>query len=202
MSKIYQKLFAKYYDRGIANLEKDLFSKRKQLLSDLEGDILGVGEGTGVNFQFYNNSANVTALEPSLPMLEIAKVKAERLKMNNIHFVNKGIHDVAFKQNTYDVIVCTLVLCTMPEPQKALENFKKWLKPDGKLIVLEHIHSSKPTNRIFQNVINPVWKLVSEGCNLNRDTDQFIKSAGFSPVNDSYFYRSLKFYMGVFRKKL
>ncbi len=74
----YQKLFAKFYDGFMHGFEKKLYKKRKHLLSNLEGNIIGVGEGTGVNFQFYPDTVQVHSVEPSKPML--AKAKKQRLK--------------------------------------------------------------------------------------------------------------------------
>lgn len=198
--KIYQKLFANFYDVFMHDFEKKLFKKRKNLLSNLEGNILGVGEGTGVNFQFYSENTSVYSVEPSKPMIEKAKTKAEG--RGNIIFYNYGINDKALdeelKEKSMDAIVCTLVLCTIPDPVLALQKFKKWLKPNGKLIIMEHIHASKPLNKSLQNIINPAWKIVGDGCHLNRNTDILIKEVGFVPVSEEYFKRTLRFYAGVF----
>ena len=79
-----------------------------------------------------------------------------------------------------------------------MKKFKNWLKPTGKLIILEHIHAEKNPNRFLQNIVNPVWKLVGDGCNLNRDTDVLIKEAGFKIESEEYFKQSLRFYRGIF----
>ena len=198
--KVYQKLFARFYDVFMHDFEKRLYKKRSALLSNLEGNVLGVGEGTGVNFQFYPDHINVYSVEPSTPMLEKAKVKATG--KGNITFYNHGINDDALEQkikaHSMDAIICTLVLCTIPNPELALKKFKKWLKPKGKLIIMEHIHAEKTINKKIQNFINPAWKVVGDGCHLNRNTDLLIKEAGFIPVIEEYFKRTLRFYSGVF----
>ncbi len=198
--KLYQKLFAKFYDGFMHSFEKRLYKKRNHLLSNLEGQVLGVGEGTGINFQFYPDGITVHAVEPSKPMMDKAVIKAEGKP--NIKFYNKSINDAElnqhFKEQSIDAIICTLVLCTIPDPAKALENFKRWLKPNGKLIIMEHIHASKTVNKKMQNFINPVWKVFGEGCHLNRNTDVLIKEVGFEPIEEEYFMRTLRFYAGVF----
>ncbi|MCF6353162.1 MAG: class I SAM-dependent methyltransferase [Cyclobacteriaceae bacterium] len=196
----YQKLFAGFYDGFMHGFERKLYKKRKHLLSNLEGQVIGVGEGTGINFQFYPDNVNVYSVEPSKPMLDKAKIKAKG--KSNIKFYHYGINDeeleAHFKEESMDAIICTLVLCTIPDPIKALQNFKKWLKPNGKLIIMEHIHASKPLNKALQNFINPAWKVFGEGCHLNRNTDVLIKEAGFEPIEEEYFNRTLRFYAGVF----
>ncbi len=183
------------------DFEKRLYKRRKELLSNLGGNVLGVGEGTGVNFQFYPDSTNVFSVDPSKHMLAKARLKAAG--KGNITFYNYGINDQELDQHlapkSMDAIVCTLVLCTIPNPTLALENFKRWLKPNGKLIIMEHIHADRPINKALQNIVNPAWKAFGDGCNLNRNTDQLIKDAGFKPVHEEYFKRTLRFYSGVFK---
>lgn len=200
MGEFYSKMFAGTYDTFTAGLERSIYKKRLALLSPLEGDILDVGSGTGVNFNFYNEDSRVTAIEPSKSMLKIAKNKFGARQ--NIEFHQKGINDKGLEEllmpQSFDAIVSTLVLCTIPDPQLALDRFKRWLKPDGKLVILEHIHARKSINRRFQKIINPAWKFCGDGCNLTRDTDDLIKQAGFQPVSEEYFKRTLRFYAGVF----
>ena len=184
----------------MTNIEETLYPIRKELIGDLEGDILEVGSGTGTNFEHYNSKAKVIALEPSSFMLE--KSKAKLPKNTQITTYNMGVADERLdsiiKNNSLDYIVCTLVLCTIPDQNLALEKFKKWLKPTGKLIILEHIHAQNKPRRLLYNIVNPLWKIIGDGCNLNRDTDLSIKKAGFTVESELYFKRSLDFYQAVF----
>ena len=196
----YNKIFARFYDPFMASMEKELYEKRKALIENLEGEVLEIGSGTGVNFEFYSEKANVLAIEPSENMME--KAKAKLAPNQNIRLENWGMHyeDLAneIQHQSLDAIVCTLVMCTVPEPEKAFEIYKKWLKPDGKLIVMEHIHSKNQFKGTMQTVFNPLWKKVGDGCNLNRKTDQIIKNAGFVEEHSDYFKLGLDFYYGVF----
>ncbi len=198
---VYQKLFAKFYDPFMHNFEHKLYKRRKSLLSNISGTILGVGEGTGVNFKFYNPEATVLAVEPSEYMLAKAKSKAKGKP--NIQLLNYGINEAALNTKiapkSIDAIVCTLVLCTIDDPEQAIQNFKKWLKPTGKLVILEHIHAKKNINKSIQNIVNPAWNIFADGCNLNRSTDELIKKAGFTPVWEEYFTKTLRFYTGEFK---
>lgn len=196
----YSKIFAKKYDSFVGNLEVDFGPIRQQIIGNLEGKILDIGAGTGANFHYFSQSAEVLAIEPSIYMIEKAKEKFPDIK--NIQLLHFGVNDPELNkfipEKSQDFIVCTLVLCTVDNPIKALHQFKKWLKPNGKLIVLEHIHSEKKVNRVLQNFLNPLWKKVGDGCNLNRDTDQMIKNVGFELVHEKYFKRSLRFYQAEF----
>jgi len=198
----YQKIFASKYDSFMNDIEKQFYPIRQKLISDLEGQILDVGSGTGANFEHFNKNAHVTAIEPSQFMLNKALTKLPQKA--NITTYNLGVNDSKLNNiispNSLDYVICTLVLCTIPNHTLALNNIKKWLKPNGKLIILEHIHAKQKTRRIIQNFINPAWKIIGDGCNLNRNTDQLIKSIGFKAESEAYFKRTLRFYQGVFVK--
>lgn len=199
---LYQKLFAGSYDSFMRGIEIGFFDLRKELIENLQGKILDVGSGTGVNFEHFNAKCEVISIEPSMYMLDKAKAKLPPSK--NIKLYNLGINDLALDdliaESSLDYAICTLVLCTVPDPELALKNMYRWLNPTGKLIILEHIHAEKKHRRTLQNIINPVWKIIGDGCNLNRDTDIIVKKTGFKPAKETYFKRTLRFYSGVFEK--
>jgi ubiquinone/menaquinone biosynthesis C-methylase UbiE len=200
----YKKIFASQYDRFMRQIENDFDPIRSELISKLEGQILDVGSGTGVNFKYYSKNAKVIAIEPSPFMVEKAKEKLKdkpHIKLYNLSVNDDKLENI-IKPNSLDYVVTTLVLCTIPDYKSALKKFYKWLKTDGELIVLEHIHAKEKPRRVFQNIINPVWKVIGDGCHLNRDTDVAIKSAGFVPISESYFKKTLLFYKGIFKKIL
>ena len=184
----------------MTKLESTFQPIRKELIGDLEGIILEVGSGTGTNFEHYNAKAKVIALEPSSFMLD--KSKAKLPKKTQITTCNMGVADKRLnsiiKNNSLDYIICTLVLCTIPDQNLALDKFKKWLKPTGKLIILEHIHAQNKPSRLLYTIVNPLWKIISDGCNLNRDTDLSIKKAGFIVESEHYFKKTIGFYQAIF----
>ena len=201
MPSIYKKLFARYYDSFMYKTERGLYKKRKALIEPLRGRILEIGSGTGINYQFYSSDTELFALDPNQHMLDKAAIKAhERL---NITYLNFGICDEGVKDHvdyeSLDSIVCTLTLCSIPHPELAIERFRKLLKPDGKLIVLEHIHANNKFNKSVQNLLNPIWRSFSDGCNINRNTDQILLDGGFKPDESEYFVQSLRWVMGVYR---
>lgn len=200
---LYQQLFAGIYDPFVGSLEKSIYAYRKEILDQISGNVLEVGAGTGINFQFYSEDVHLLALEPSPFMLKRAKQKVPpHLDVTFLlHKINDPKLDELIKANSLDYIVCTLVLCSINDPRKALARFHNWLKPEGKLIVLEHIHSEKKVNRNIQNIVNPIWKKVADGCNLNRDTDVLIKDMGFKVEMQKYFKKGLRFHSGMYSKE-
>ncbi len=197
IKKAYGKIFARIYDPFMKKFEARILAERRhKLLSGLEGKILDVGSGTGANFPYFSKDAEVIAIEPSIEMSKRAKIKHQRTE--SIHIINQGINEVDLPQYNFDYIVCTLVLCTVPDPEKAIQNFKKWLKPNGKLIILEHVQASSHLRRKMYDLANPIWSVVAEGCNLNRPTTELIEQLGFVSLENEKFKVGLDFHQGVF----
>jgi SAM-dependent methyltransferase len=204
----YAKIFARYYDAFMYRLERTiLLKKRKRLLSSLEGNILEIGSGTGINFSFYNKKANVYAIEPSSAMMQKAETRISESKGKeqiaaSIKTINSGIGNPELEkeiaEGSLDAVVCTLVLCTVPDLKYTINFIQSKLKKEGKLIVLEHIHPKKFPFTAMHNLFNPFWRLFSMGCNLNRKTDIILKESGFVLVEENFFTKALPFYEAVF----
>lgn len=202
----HSKKFGQIYD-PVMYLPEELFlsRRRKKLLSGVSGKVFEVGVGTGINLKYYPHDIELTGIEPSPHML----AKADKRKRSLPHPERFTLHNIGcsypeiekmFQADSLDVIVCTLVLCTIPEPEKALKNFLKWLKPGGRLLILEHIRSHHRAGTKLQNLVNPTWEKLAEGCQLNRPTDRLIKESGFHLVREKYFWLGIPFYEAEFRK--
>jgi len=199
LGKWYGNVFARIYDPFMHKIEEKIFAvKRHSMLNELQGNILDVGSGTGANFAHFSSNANVVALEPNKKMMEFANAKLP--VKANVKLVLGGIGDgeINFEDAQFDFIVSTLVLCTIPNPEQAFEYFKKWLKPNGKLILIEHIRSHNHVSGIAQDIINPAWKLVADGCNLNRNTDKMVADAGFKTISENHFHVGFRWFEGVY----
>ncbi len=200
LGKWYSNVFARIYDPFMHQFESRVFAyKRHTMLHGLSGSILDVGSGTGVNFQHFSKHARVTALEPNTKMIQYAKSK---LPVNaDVHLIQGAIGDgkTNFPNHQFDYIVSTMVMCTIPNPEMAFEQFKKWLKPDGKLLLIEHIRSKNHLYGKTQDTINPAWRLVADGCNLNRDTDKMVIRAGFESITENYFNLGFRWFEGVYK---
>ncbi len=200
----YAKIFAAAYDPVMRRFEQQvLWHRRQELFRELSsGQVLEVGAGTGANFLLYPPEVQVLACEPSAPMLQKAVQKLEQYAPRaTIKLVHAGIGDDALEAHIptqgLDAVVFTLVLCTIPDPEQAVCRVKNWLKPGGRLLVLEHIGSPRLVGRVFQHAIEPVWKPLAEGCHLTRDTDRLLRSQGFVPVWERYFQAGMRFYQAV-----
>ena len=149
---------------------------RTEALSGLSGKVLEVGVGTGRNLKFYPAGAQVTGIDNSAGMLEIAREKAGG--MQNITLLLMDAEHLEFPDNSFDYVVTTFVLCTIPDPVQALKEMRRVLKPSGEFMALEHMHSSNPVIALFEDLINPFLFFLL-GDHTTRHTLKNIEEAGF-----------------------
>jgi ubiquinone/menaquinone biosynthesis C-methylase UbiE len=202
----FSKTFGRAYDYFMFFLERFFLRKRRvRLLSGLTGRILEVGVGTGINFRHYGKHIELTGIDPSPYMISRAEIRKDKSQYpEKITLLNIGCGSPEMEEliapGTLDAVVCTLVLCTLPDPEKALKNFMLWLKPGGRLLILEHIRSHHHFSGRIQDFFNPVWKRFGEGCNLNRPTDEMLQNSGFRLVREDRFSIGMPFYEAEYRK--
>lgn len=185
------RLFSKWYDRFMSPLEKKRFKKiRKDLLKKAEGKILEIGSGTGVNFPFYRAVENVMAIEPSEDMIKqsISKKKAASVPIEIIH---AGAERLPFANHSFDTVVATLVFCTIPDVDKALAEINRVCKPEGKILLFEHVRMHNPLLAHMQDWLTPYWEKICDGCCLNRETEQSLNKHGYEILHIKKFYRGL-----------
>lgn len=195
-------LFAKWYDFFMIPLEKCKFKQiRKKLLSNAMGSVLELGSGTGVNFHFYTNAVErVTAVEPSQHMIEHSTAKLKQ-SLIPIEIVQAGAEELPFEENSFDTVVATLVFCTIPNPEKAIMEMKRVCKPEGKILLFEHVKMENHFLGALQEMLTPVWKKICDGCCLNRKTIELLKVHNITITNVQKYYRDLFVYIESVNKK-
>jgi ubiquinone/menaquinone biosynthesis C-methylase UbiE len=177
------KWFAAIYDRMLASEEKKFLGAiRAEMLKDLTGNVLEIGAGTGVNFQYYQPGANVTAIEPDPYMLERARKRASEAKVA-IELRQVAAEELPFPDASFDFVIDTLVLCSVSDPRKALSEIKRVLKPGGELRLYEHVRYKNPIGALSQDLISPAWQWFGAGCHPNRNTERYLRDAGFELSN-------------------
>lgn len=171
-------------------LEQGKFKRvRSDLLKESNGKVLELGSGTGINFPFYHG-VEVTAIEPSEYMLNRSLKRREQAKVP-IELVQSGAELLPFGDNSFDTVVATLVFCTIPDVDQAMGEMKRVCKPDGKILMFEHVKMDQPFLAKLQERLTPYWKKVCDGCCLNRETDLLVKKYGFKIIETREFYRGL-----------
>ncbi len=184
MGRIYEAIwgraFAAIYDRGLkATEEGGLREMRRETLAQASGRTIDLGAGTGVNRDLFPESVTELVLaEPSPHML--AKLRAKVAEGDGVHIVQASAQDLPFEDNSFDTAVFTLVLCTVPDPAKALAEAARVLKPGGKLLFVEHVRSEDPGLARWQDRLHTPWRLCGDGCHCNRDTAATIEASPFS----------------------
>ncbi|WP_028992158.1 class I SAM-dependent methyltransferase [Thermoanaerobacter thermocopriae] len=184
---------AKYYDRIENMMEKRWMSKwRKELFNHVKGhDVLEIGVGTGKNMPYYPKDINITAIDFSPKMLEKAIARANKLGLN-ITLKLMDVQQLGFPENSFDVVITACVFCSVPDPIKGLNEIKRVLRKDGELIMLEHVRSNIEPLGTFMDIINPLVVRIY-GANINRNTIDNIKKAGFQIIyEDNLFFDIFK----------
>ena len=195
------RLFANWYDFFMNPLEKKKFKRiRKELLSQATGSVLELGSGTGINFPFYNNAATVTAIEPSQHMIERSLSKHKQAVVP-IEIVQANAEELPFAADTFDTVVATLVFCTIPNPEQAILEMKRVCKPEGKILLFEHVKMQNQFLSSLQDWLTPVWKKICDGCCLNRNTMDLLRSHDISIMKVQKYCRDLFVFAEAVNKK-
>lgn len=151
---------------------------RGDLVGDLEGKILEIGTGTGATFNYYGPGARVTALEPDEELRAAAEEAAGRAAARICVVPGVG-EELPFEAGSFDAVCASNVLCSVASPEKTLQEFKRVLRPAGKIRLIEHIRSEHWLAGLFMDLFNPAWLRINRiGCNLNRKTVESAKAAG------------------------
>lgn len=169
--RLWGPLFARLYDRFSKGTEDaGLREKRRELLARARGRTLELGAGTGANLGFYPGRVTELVLtEPDAHMRAQLERKAGS-ECPDAEIVPAGAERLPFPDSSFDTVVATLVLCTIPAPRKALKEASRVLKPDGRLLFLEHVRSEDPGAARWQDRLERPWAWFGRGCHPNRDT--------------------------------
>jgi ubiquinone/menaquinone biosynthesis C-methylase UbiE len=175
--------FARFYDRLTERAERGgLGEMRRRLLESASGRVLELGAGTGHNLEHYTDA--VTELVLAEPDPNMAKLLRERLERDGTaagqpSVIEAPAEHLPFDDGSFDVVVATLVLCTVEDPVRALSEVRRVLVEGGRFLYLEHVRSARPGLARWQDWLERPWGWVSGGCHPNRPTDQLLAGAGF-----------------------
>jgi len=173
--------FSPWYDGFMQRSEEEtLRSWRASLLSPLEGEVLDLGAGTGANVPFWPAAVeHVVAAEPDPGM---ARKLRERARVDRrIEVVTSAAERMPFADEAFDVVVSTLVLCTVDDLERSVAEIRRVLRPGGKLVFLEHVAAeNRVLRQVAQRVAEPFWTPIAGGCHLTRRTHVAIERAGFT----------------------
>ncbi len=177
-----ERLFALYYPWLVERSERaGQRETRSELLAQASGRTLELGAGNGFNLPHYTERVTELIItEPSPHMLEQLR---ERLALDeppvgSVKLVQSGAESLPFEDASFDTVVCTFVLCTVPDPARALSEAERVLVPGGQFLFLEHVHAGEGTllGR-FQDLVELPHRYLAAGCHPNRRTGTLLRES-------------------------
>jgi SAM-dependent methyltransferase len=177
---------------------------RPETLADARGEVLEIGFGTGRNLAYYPDAVDsVSGVDPMVTegvgaverQIQVAPFPVERAALA----ADSGL---PFDSGRFDCVVTTWTLCSIPDAESALAEMHRVLRPGGSYLFIEHGRGRDPSTIRWQDRLNPMWRRLTDGCNLNRPIDQLVRGAGFElqsvvefkatgPAVTSYMYRGV-----------
>lgn len=176
----YRALVARCYDLWFSPAEAAGLSKlRAEQLRPAAGRVLELGAGTGLNLSHYPHGIDELVLTEPDPHMVRRLDRRRRSSPAGHRLLRVPGEALPFDEGAFDAVVSTFVLCTVDDPDRALAEARRVLRPGGTLLFLEHVRSSDPALARWQDRLAPAWRVVSAGCRCNQDTLAHVRAAGF-----------------------
>lgn len=179
---------------------------RARTLAPAQGRILEIGFGTGRNLGYYPPSVDrIEAIDPDLDLDRFALPRIRKARIA-VDFHHQDAEHLPFTDASFDTVVSTMTLCSIPDVRHALGEIRRVLKPGGQFLFLEHGQAPDPAVARLQDRLNDRWMALAGGCHLNRTIPRLVAASGLTPgpMTSYYMKRTPRFvgYMteGVARK--
>lgn len=170
------RLFPRLMDRVMSGLEFQRL--RADLLKNVDGEVLEIGLGTGLNLACYPPQVlRLRAVDP-VPLLPVRVAERRAAVAFPVEITYLSAERLPYEDGIFDHVVSTWTLCTIPDPVLALQEVRRVLKPTGQFLFIEHGRSDDARTAAWQDRLNPLQNVIGCGCNLNRRIDQLIREAG------------------------
>jgi ubiquinone/menaquinone biosynthesis C-methylase UbiE len=161
---------------------------RQSLLSQASGAVMEIGFGTGANLPFYPaHIHSLTTIDPNPGMIPFSRSHPAK-GIIPFNLALASAEWLPFPSASFDTVVSTMTLCSVPQLSKALQELFRVVKPGGRLLFLEHGKSPDRSVRRWQDGLTPAWKYLGDGCHLNRPIDQVIQEQGWNVAVVETFY--------------
>jgi len=154
---------------------------RAEVVPRARGRVLEIGFGTGHNLPWYDPERveRVIGLEPAEEMLARARRRSAEVPFPVEHLALAG-EEIPLDPESVDTVVVTFTLCSIPEPERALEGMRRVLRPAGELLFCEHGRAPDPGVERWQRRLTPLWRRAFGGCHLDRDVPELLRRGGFA----------------------
>ena len=158
---------------------KSLSGFRQDALQEINGEVLEIGFGTGLNLPHFPDTVQkIDAVDVNPRMHRLARKRIDKSGIAVTNYVLSGEH-LPMDDASYDYVVCTFTLCSIPDVSQALLEINRVLKPQGNFVFLEHGLSDVTKVQAWQHRLNPLQKKIGDGCHLNRKIDDLVLGAAF-----------------------
>jgi ubiquinone/menaquinone biosynthesis C-methylase UbiE len=157
---------------------------RQHVVPRAQGRVLEVGIGTGLNMRYYDKArvTHITGLDPALQMHPLAQERIEHAGLQ-VDLIGLSAEQIPLPDASFDTVLITYTLCTIPDPHAALLEMRRVLAPTGKLLYCEHGRAPDASVQRWQERLQPLWGKVAGGCHLGRDVPALLQTAGFALPN-------------------
>lgn len=154
--------------------------QRAKLVPQARGKVLEIGMGTGLNLPHYDRQRLVElwGLDPALQMHRLAE-KRMRSAGLKVKLLGLPAEEIPVAANSFDTLVCTYTLCTIEDPARALKEMRRVIRPGGRLLFCEHGLAPDAKVQRWQARLNPLWRRLAGGCQLDRDVPALLQQAGW-----------------------
>jgi ubiquinone/menaquinone biosynthesis C-methylase UbiE len=166
-------------------------SRRSALLGNARGRVVEIGAGTGLNVAHYPDG--ITELVLTEPVAAMRRRLARRLQRHGriTRIVDAPAERLPLADASVDTVVSTLVLCTVDDPEGALREIARVLRPDGQLLFIEHVRASSRFLAACQDKLDEPWRRFAGGCRCNRATVELMRACGFAVAADDMVWRGM-----------
>lgn len=163
--------------------------QREKIVPRAYGEVLEIGFGSGLNLPYYDRRKvrRVFALEPSAGMRRLARDRIEAAAID-IEFIDLPGEEIPLDDHSVDSVLVTYTLCTIPDASAALEGMRRVLRPGGHLFFCEHGKAPDAGVYRWQRRLNPAWRRIAGGCNMDRDIPALLERSGFTVEDDNRMY--------------
>lgn len=180
---IFHRLFAAFVAHSSRVHDLMLEERKRGLFGAVKGTVLEIGPGTGRNLRFLHRDVRWIGIEPNVYMHPYLKQEARRLGLD-IDLRAGVAEEMEIASESIDVVVSTLALCSVDDPNRALREILRVLNPGGRFLFIEHVAAPRGSFlRLSQRFVSPVWKKIGDGCHPDRETWRAVDRAGFQEID-------------------
>lgn len=158
---------------------RQILEERERLIPQASGRVLEIGVGTGLNLPFYSpRVTGVVGVDPSAAILDRARDRASVCPAP-VTLLEAPAESLPCPDGSFDSVVVTYTLCSVSDPVQALREARRVLRPDGRLLFIEHGLAQRTATRAWQRLATPAWRRLAGNCHLDRDVPDLLYRAGF-----------------------